>query len=56
MKITCPICKKEIKDKSNLYRPFCSKRCKLIDLDAWLSADYRITISGEVVKEEEEEL
>jgi endogenous inhibitor of DNA gyrase (YacG/DUF329 family) len=22
--------------------PFCSRRCKLIDLNAWLEADYRI--------------
>jgi len=28
-----------------VYFPFCSKRCKLIDLGAWLDADYRIADS-----------
>jgi hypothetical protein len=26
----------------NPFRPFCSQRCKLIDLGAWLGQDYRI--------------
>jgi len=25
------------------YRPFCSRRCKLIDLGRWLNEEYRIT-------------
>jgi len=25
------------------YRPFCSRRCKLIDLAHWLNEDYRIS-------------
>lgn len=29
------------------YRPFCSERCKLIDLDHWLSERYRISVPGE---------
>jgi len=29
--------------KDNPYRPFCSERCKLIDLDNWLSERYRIS-------------
>jgi endogenous inhibitor of DNA gyrase (YacG/DUF329 family) len=24
------------------YRPFCSERCKLIDLGRWLAEDYRV--------------
>jgi endogenous inhibitor of DNA gyrase (YacG/DUF329 family) len=28
--------------KSNAARPFCSQRCKLIDLDRWFSGSYRI--------------
>ena len=27
----------------NPFRPFCSKRCKLIDLGAWSSESYRLT-------------
>lgn len=42
----CPYCKKEIieskiEDLSAL--PFCSKRCKLIDLGAWASEKYVIS-------------
>ncbi len=39
----CPICSKEALWKDNPYRPFCSERCKLIDLDNWLSDRYRVS-------------
>ena len=42
MKIKCPTCKKRIEWKDNPYRPFCSERCKLIDLGAWASEGYKI--------------
>ena len=29
---------------ANPYRPFCSKRCKNIDLGAWADEDYRVTM------------
>jgi uncharacterized protein len=38
----CPICKKETRFEGNPYRPFCSERCKLLDLDNWLEGRYRI--------------
>ena len=38
----CPICRKETTWKENPNRPFCSERCKLIDLGKWASDDYRI--------------
>ena len=38
----CPICKREAVQKGNPFRPFCSERCKLIDLDNWLSGRYRV--------------
>jgi endogenous inhibitor of DNA gyrase (YacG/DUF329 family) len=40
--IKCPICKKEMNWIDNPFRPFCSERCKLIDLGKWASEDYRI--------------
>ncbi|TAL63018.1 MAG: DNA gyrase inhibitor YacG [Legionella sp.] len=47
-KITCPICgKKGTWREDNPLRPFCSERCKLIDLGEWAS-DSR-TIPGESV-------
>lgn len=42
MKIICPICKRETTWEENPWRPFCSERCKLIDLGKWASEEYRI--------------
>ncbi len=38
----CPVCESVTTTKGNPYRPFCRDRCKLIDLDRWLSERYRI--------------
>ncbi len=40
--ISCPICKKESEWEDNPFRPFCSERCRLLDLGKWASEDYRI--------------
>jgi hypothetical protein len=42
MKIKCPTCKQWTEWQDNPSRPFCSERCKLIDLGAWASGKYRI--------------
>lgn len=43
MKVKCPTCGKSIEySPKNPWRPFCSERCKLIDLGAWASEDYVI--------------
>jgi endogenous inhibitor of DNA gyrase (YacG/DUF329 family) len=37
-RVKCPTCKRESEwSSTNPYRPFCSERCRLIDLGAWLS-------------------
>ncbi len=41
-KLKCPICKKEAAWEGNSFRPFCSERCRLIDLGKWASEEYRI--------------
>ncbi|MBI5190200.1 MAG: DNA gyrase inhibitor YacG [Nitrospirae bacterium] len=38
----CPICKNEAAWEGNPHRPFCSERCKLIDLGAWADARYSV--------------
>ena len=38
----CPICKQSVAWEGNPFRPFCSERCKLLDLDNWLEGRYRI--------------
>jgi endogenous inhibitor of DNA gyrase (YacG/DUF329 family) len=39
----CPICARETFTQGNPFRPFCSERCKLLDLDNWLTGRYRIS-------------
>ncbi|MBS0380164.1 MAG: DNA gyrase inhibitor YacG [Proteobacteria bacterium] len=40
--IACPTCKRLVDWSSNPYRPFCSERCRLIDLGAWLNGQRAI--------------
>jgi endogenous inhibitor of DNA gyrase (YacG/DUF329 family) len=35
--VKCPTCRREIDWSSSPFRPFCSERCRMIDLGAWLS-------------------
>lgn len=45
MSAACPICKGPLPEdlENQPFRPFCSQRCKLADLDNWLSGAYRIS-------------
>jgi uncharacterized protein len=44
----CPICKKPLTDQTpDTLRPFCSDRCKLIDLGRWLDGSYQIPVRGD---------
>jgi endogenous inhibitor of DNA gyrase (YacG/DUF329 family) len=38
----CPICKKPVA-LADPYMPFCSERCKLMDLGNWLDEKYVIS-------------
>ncbi len=41
--VNCPRCGTATPwSDANAYRPFCSKRCKLIDLGQWATEGYRI--------------
>ena len=42
LKVKCPKCSKEVLWDNNKWRPFCSERCKMIDLGTWAKEDYRI--------------
>ncbi|MPZ38540.1 MAG: DNA gyrase inhibitor YacG [Rhizobiales bacterium] len=35
----CPICARPVADQ---FRPFCSKRCRDVDLNRWLSGVYAV--------------
>ena len=53
MKIICPTCRSATTWEENPWRPFCSERCKLVDLGKWAAEEYRIP--GEKVGEDQEE-
>ncbi len=46
--VKCPTCRRPVEwsDKSP-YRPFCSERCRLIDLGAWFSEKHSIPDDGD---------
>ena len=50
VKLRCPICKKSVKSTDSDF-PFCSDRCRLIDLGKWASGQY--VISSPVTDAEE---
>ena len=44
--VNCPTCGKPVEWRAgNRYRPFCSERCKQIDLGAWANEEYRVPAS-----------
>ena len=41
--VSCPQCGKEVVwSEESRFRPFCSERCKMIDLGQWANENYRI--------------
>lgn len=41
--VACPNCGKSVEwTAQNAFRPFCSERCKLIDLGRWFDERYRL--------------
>ena len=46
--VPCPRCgQPAVFSAENKWRPFCSERCKLIDLGAWASERYRVAAEDE---------
>lgn len=42
-KVACPACGETAEySPANPYRPFCSERCKLVDLGDWATEKFRI--------------
>ena len=42
-RVRCPTCKREVAwTAESAWRPFCSERCKLIDLGAWAAGERSI--------------
>ncbi|MGL5005198.1 MAG: DNA gyrase inhibitor YacG [Casimicrobium sp.] len=46
--VRCPRCEIDVEWKpENKFRPFCSERCKLMDLGAWANEEYRVPGSAQ---------
>jgi endogenous inhibitor of DNA gyrase (YacG/DUF329 family) len=52
----CPICGAEVTPRSvNKAFPFCTARCKSIDLGKWLNEDYRVPATPDEAGEGDED-
>lgn len=60
MKVNCPTCSKSVEwTSASQYRPFCSDRCRLIDLGQWANEEHAIpgkTAEEELMSEQIKEL
>ncbi|BCV65015.1 DNA gyrase inhibitor YacG [Shewanella carassii] len=46
--VKCPTCQKEVEwSPESKFKPFCSERCKLIDLGDWASEKHAIPVKPE---------
>ena len=51
--IRCPICEKKFDPAESRAMPFCSDRCRQIDLGRWLREAYSVPIERDPEKEDE---
>ncbi len=51
--VSCPRCGAPVEwTPASRYRPFCSERCKMIDLGAWATEQYKVAGSEEKYEQE----
>lgn len=55
LEVKCPTCEKKFDYYSSEFRPFCSDRCRLIDLGQWLSESYSVPVQ-KLTEEEQQTL
>jgi endogenous inhibitor of DNA gyrase (YacG/DUF329 family) len=57
MLVRCPSCHKTSTTQNSPWRPFCSERCRLIDLGMWLTGGYRIPVHevGQEIESKEDQ-
>ena len=52
--VRCPQCGgQSLYASRNVYRPFCSERCKMIDLGHWSAEGFRVPVNPEPTENEE---
>ena len=53
--VSCPQCGAPVAwSPASRFRPFCSERCRMIDLGAWASESYRVPVAEESVEADDE--
>ena len=51
--LLCAICRRPILGRpANRFFPFCSHRCRMVDLGKWLGEEYRVPSSPDEVEDE----
>lgn len=46
--VSCPRCGAQVPwTAASAHRPFCSERCKTVDLGAWAAEEYRVAAAGQ---------
>lgn len=53
IEISCPTCKKKFNYFSSKFRPFCSEKCRLIDLGQWLNESYSVPVEKQMDQEKD---
>lgn len=51
--VNCPTCGKRIEWSESEYRPFCSEKCKLLDLGDWIDGNYSVPDESSSLNEED---
>lgn len=52
LEVKCPHCKEKFNYYGSEFRPFCSERCKMVDLGHWFSENYTVA-SNEPLSEQD---
>ncbi len=54
-KISCPVCRRKFESETTKSPPFCSERCRLVDLKRWLSEEYAVPATSDPDSDPDEE-
>ncbi len=54
--VPCPVCRKSSRyHLDNPDRPFCSERCRMVDLGQWFEEDYRFAGESAAIEPTDED-
>jgi len=48
----CSVCQSEFDEQETLALPFCSERCRHVDLGRWLNEEYGIPVDDGILENE----